>query len=221
MAQSGKSGSFARWRRGRAIAAQRRGRRRTDHEPHRGWIPAGLIALAVALSDWIVKWWVTQRLPLHGFEVLVEERVALWYVRNDAMILGLYGDLPIGSRKFIAISAALLGSLLLFEVLSRGHRLPPRRRVWAWLFVGLASGGMIGNLGERAVHWGVTDYLSLRWNDIWLPPGNIADLAIFASVPIAAVVIWFELQARMQRADRRAQHGPSPTARSGVTEPQV
>lgn len=221
MAERGKSGGFARWRRRRAIAVQRRGRRRTDHEPHRGWIPAGIIALAVALSDWIVKWWVTQRLPLHGFEVLVDDRVALWYVRNDAMILGLYGDLPIGSRKFIAISAALLGSLLLFEVLSRGHRLPPRRRGWAWLFVGLATGGMIGNLGERAVHWGVTDYLSLRWNDIWLPPGNIADLAIFASVPVAAVVIWFELQARMQRADRRTPQGAPPTARSRVTEPQV
>lgn len=180
-----------------------------------------MIALAVALSDWIVKWWVTQRLPLHGFEVLVDDRVALWYVRNDAMILGLYGDLPIGSRKFIAISAAVLGSLLLFEVLSRGHRLPPRRRGWAWLFVGLATGGMIGNLGERAVHWGVTDYLSLRWNDIWLPPGNIADLAIFASVPVAAVVIWFELQARMQRADRRTPQAAPPTARPGVTEPQV
>lgn len=182
------------------------GRRVTDREPQRGWVPAGLIALTIALLDWGVKWWVSQTLPLYGFRVLWEERVALIYVRNDAMILGLYGDLPLQSRQAIAAMSGMLAALLLFEVTSRGHRLSPPRRKWAWLFVGLASGGMLGNLGERVVHWGVTDYLSFRWNDLWLPPGNIADLAIFASIPVAFVVIYFELEARMQRSEA----GPGP-----------
>lgn len=187
-------------------AYRRGGRRITDREPQRGWVPAGLIALTIALLDWGVKWWVSQTLPLHGFRVLWEDRIALIYVRNDAMILGLYGDLPLQSRQAIAAMCGVLGALLLFEVTSRGHRLSPPRRKWAWLFVGLASGGMLGNLGERVVHWGVTDYLSFRWNDLWLPPGNIADLAIFASIPVAFVVIYFELEARMQRSEA----GPGP-----------
>lgn len=188
--------------RGERRRGRRGGRRKTDHEPQRGWVPAGLLALSVALLDWGVKWWVTQSVPLHGFRVLVEDRVALLHVRNDAMILGLYGDLPLQSRQAIAALCGVLGALLLFEVTSRGHRLPHKRRKWAWIFVGLASGGMLGNLGERVVHWGVTDYLSFRWNDLWLPPGNIADIAILASIPVSAIVIAFELQARMQRAEQ-------------------
>lgn len=191
---------------GRQQATSGHRRRETDRAPKRGWLPAGLIALSIALSDWAVKWWIIQTLPLHGFRVLVEDRVALLHVRNDAMILGLYGDLPLQSRQAIAAMCGVLGALLLFEVTSRGHRLPRGERIWAWSFVGLASGGMLGNLGERVVHWGVTDYLSFRWKDLWLPPGNIADLAIFASIPVAMVVIALELRARMQRTEP----GPGP-----------
>jgi lipoprotein signal peptidase len=184
------------------------GRRRTDYEPNRGWKPAIIISLCIALADWAVKWMVIQRVPLNSLEVVIEHRLALWHVRNPAMILGLYGSLPIEARVVIATISGLLGAALLFEVVSRGHRLAPSRRKWAWLFVGLASGGMLGNLGERVVHWGVTDYLSFGWGDLWLPPGNIADLAIFLSLPVAIMVVLFELQARAQReaVDRRARN---------------
>lgn len=178
---------------------RRGGRRVSDREAKRGWIPAASIALVVALTDWAVKWYVAGRVPLHGFEEVWRGRVALWHLRNDAMILGLYGNLPLETRKVIAAVCGVVGALLLFEVISRGHRLPQGRRPWVWLFVGLASGGMLGNLGERVVHWGVTDYLSFHWNGFWLPPGNVADLALFASIPISLLVIWFELQARAQR----------------------
>lgn len=190
---------------GRRLQGERRaaprgvGRRRTDTEPNLGWRPAILIALAIALSDWAVKWWITQTVPLDGFIVVWSDRVALWHVQNNAMILGLYGSLPIEGRIGIAILSAVTASVLLFEVVSRGHRLLPRHRKWVWLFVGLASGGMLGNLGERAIHWWVTDYLSFAWGDLWLPPGNIADLAIFLSLPAALPVILFELKARARR----------------------
>lgn len=186
------------------------GRRRTDYEANRGWKPAVVIALGIALADWAVKWLVIQRVPLDTLEVVVEHRLALWHVRNDAMILGLYGSLPLEARIAIATVSGLLGAILLFEVVSRGHRLAPERRKWAWLFVGLASGGMLGNLGERVVHWGVTDYLSFGWGDLWLPPGNIADLSIFLSLPVAMLVVLFELQARAQRdaVERRTRAMP-------------
>lgn len=188
----------------RALRLERRasrggGRRRTDYEPNRGWIPAALLALGVAIFDWTVKWIVAGRVELGHLVEVWDGRVALWHLRNDAMILGLYGSLPLGARKTIAVVSAVVALVLLFEVTSRSHRLPPHRRPWAWLFVGLAFGGMLGNLGERAVHWGVTDYLSFRWGDFWLPPGNIADLALFLSIPVAGVVIVFELAARAQR----------------------
>ncbi len=209
--------ALAEWLR-RRLRLERRGareggRRSTDREPNRGWIPAIVIALVVATLDWLTKFLVSIRVPLGEMVEVLDGRVALWHVRNDAMILGLYGSLPLESRQVIAALSALLGAVLLFEVVSRGHRLPPSKRPWVWLFVGLASGGMLGNLGERAIHWGVTDFLSFRWGEIWLPPGNIADVALFGSIPVAAVVIWFELAARAERAstaprpDRRLEHG--------------
>jgi lipoprotein signal peptidase len=193
------------------------GRRSTDIQPNRGWKPAIAIALTVAFLDWSTKFLITRTIPLGHLVEVIEGRLAFWHVRNDAMILGLYGDLPLQSRQAIAVLSAVLGALLLFEVVSRGHRLPPHRRPWAWLFVGLASGGMLGNLGERALHWGVTDFLSFGAAGMWLPPGNIADLALFLCIPVSAVVIVFELAARAQRATRSAEEGA--TSHAAVVGP--
>lgn len=174
-------------------------RRRSDREPNRGWRPALGIAAAVATLDWATKAWIAATVPLGGFVEVWPGRVAFWHVRNRAMILGLWGNLPIESRKVLAATAGAVLLLALSEVVVRGHRLAPRHRRWAWLFVGLALGGVLGNLGERVVHWGVTDFLSLRWGPWWLPPGNVADLALLLSIPLAVPVIVFELRARAQR----------------------
>jgi lipoprotein signal peptidase len=177
-------------------------RRRSDRERVE-WRPAVVIAFAVALLDWLSKAAVARAVPLHGFVEVWEGRLAFWHVKNRAMMLGLYETLPLEARKSIAITAAVLGALVLLRIVVRGHRLSPSRRPWAWVFTGFVAGGMLGNLGERAVHWGVTDFLSVSWGGVWLPPGNVADLALFLSVPLAVVVIAFELRERSGRGARR------------------
>ena len=177
-------------------------RRAADREPMRGWIPAGLIALGVALLDWTVKYFVARNVPLGVLREVIPNRVALWHVRNPAMVLGLWDNLPLASRMVIAAGAAVLGSVVLLEIVERGHRLPRGQRAWAWAFSGLVMGGMLGNLGERVVHWGVTDYLSIHWAGLWLPPGNVADVALILSVPLAVPVIVFELMGRARRGKR-------------------
>ena len=185
------------------------GRRATDREPIYGWRPALLIALGIALLDWLTKFAVTQTMQIGDFREVIGGRVAFWHVRNPAMILGLWENLPLGSRKLLAIMAAVIGMLVLLQIVGRAHRLPGHHRRWAWLFVGMVTGGMLGNLGERLVHWGVTDYLSLRWGDYWLPPGNVADLALFLSIPLAVPVIVFELMGRARRRTVRPPLHPT------------
>jgi lipoprotein signal peptidase len=175
------------------------GRRATDHEPMRGWIPTAIIALAVALTDWTAKYLIARSIPLDDLREVIPGKLAFWHVRNPAMVLGLWDNFPIGTRKVIAIVAAVLGAIVLLQILGRGHRLPRQHRGWAWVFVGLVVGGMLGNLGERVVHWGVTDFISLRWGDYWLPPGNVADIALFVSMPLSIPVILFELVGRSRR----------------------
>lgn len=174
-------------------------RRSSDFAPRRGWVPTLAITVGVALLDWTTKAAVAAAVPLGAFHEVWHGRIALWHVRNHAMMLGLWGDLALPSRKLIALSASLLALLILFEIIGRGNRLPRAEQRWVWVFVGLAFGGMLGNLGERAIHWGVTDYLSFAWGDLWLPPGNVADLALFLSFPLAVPVIVFELRARSRR----------------------
>jgi lipoprotein signal peptidase len=186
-----------------APSVRTRRRRRTDREPKRGWVPVAVIAVVVALVDWGTKALVASRVPLDEMVVVWEGRVALWHVRNPALILGLFGNLPLAWRKVLAAMLAVAAVTLLFEVISRSHRLLERRRPWAWVFAGLLSGGMLGNLGERALHWWVTDFLSFRFGQIWLPPGNVADLAVLVSIPISFAVIAFELEARSMRRGGR------------------
>ena len=190
------------------------GRRRSDFEPNRGWRAVLALALAVAAVDWAVKAAVAATVPLGGFVEVWRGRVALWHVRNEAMMLGLWDAYPIAVRQGIALFASVAAFFVLFQVVGRMHRLRPGERVVAWAFAGLAFGGMLGNLGERAVHWGVTDYLSFAWGDLWLPPGNVADIALFAAIPLAVPVILFELRGRARRGTGRAA---APQDRSSST----
>lgn len=162
------------------------------------------LALPIALVDWVVKWLVVQQLPLHSF-VEWSDRVALWHVKNPALVLGLHGDLPVGMRKTMVTIYGVLAVMLLVAVFGRAQRLLPHRRKWVWLFLGLVGGGMLGNLGERSLYWGVTDFLSFRWGDLWLPPGNVADLSVLLGLPIALAILYFELEARALRAPARSE----------------
>ncbi|HEX6370687.1 MAG TPA: signal peptidase II [Longimicrobium sp.] len=192
------------------------GRRAADYQPIRGWRPTLLIALAIGLLDWGTKAAIAASMPIGAFREVVEGRVAFWHVRNPAMILGLWANFPLGGRKLLASVAAILGILVMLQIVGRAHRLPHHHRRWAWVFVGFVFGGMLGNLGERVLHWGVTDYLSLRWGDLWLPPGNVADIALFLAIPLAVPVIVFEMmgRARRGRGAVRPMHprGPEPNA---------
>lgn len=157
------------------------------------------MAASVALLDWVTKFAVSEGIRLNDFVIVLEDRVALWHVRNPALVLGLFGDFPLAYRMGVAVLLGLAGLVLLAEVVSRARRLRPTRRRWAWLFVGLVFGGMLGNLGERVLHWWVTDFLTFRVGSSWLPPGNVADLAILLSMPLAPLVVYFELEARRGR----------------------
>ena len=192
-------------------------RRRTDFERNDGWRRAGIMAATIAITDWATKALVAHAIPLGELRVIWEGRLAFWHVRNPALILGLFGELPLTYRKIFSVLLAASALTLLVEVVSRAHRLLPHRRAWAWLFTGLLLGGMLGNLGERCLHWWVTDFISFRWGDYWLPPGNVADLSILFALPISVLVIVFELEARAQRGKVQPAGEAAPVERATTT----
>lgn len=174
-------------------------RRRADREPNPGWVVVIAILLSVAALDWLSKFLVYATVPEGQMVEVLSGRLALWHVRNPEMVLGLWGSLPLEGRQLIALGAVVLTPLLLFGIIARTHRFPPRHRPAAWWFAGLMAGGMLGNLGERALHWSVTDFLSIGMGGLWLPPGNVADLALLAAMPLMVPVVAAELAGRAQR----------------------
>jgi signal peptidase II len=185
-----------------------RGRRSSDRQPRTGWIPVLATVVVIAWADWATKTLVRAFVPIDSLVEIIPDRLALWHVGNPAMILGLHGDLPLLSRQLITVLAALLAVVVLFEVVERGHRLPRERQRVAWLCIGLAFGGMLGNFGERLLYWSVTDFLSLRVGSVWLPPTNVADLAVVASLPLSFLVIRYEMEARQQRRTAQVHELP-------------
>ena len=100
----------------------------------------------------------------------------------------------------MAIIAAVLGVLVLLQIVGRAHRLPRPPPPLGLGVRGLrAREGCWGTWASGLLHWGVTDYLSFRYGDFWLPPGNVADIALFLSIPLAIPVIVFELMGRARR----------------------
>jgi lipoprotein signal peptidase len=187
-------------------------RRSTDREPNPGWAPTLLIAAAVIAVDWTTKALIAANLEVGAVQEVIEGRVAFIHVKNPEMMLGLWGNFPVEVRMVIASTAAILAVLVLLDLVARSHRLARHHRVWSWVFTGLMAGGIFGNLGERAYHWHVTDFLSLNAGGVWLPPGNVADLAMLLAIPLVVPVTLFELQARRRRRTRKG-----PERRAGLT----
>jgi lipoprotein signal peptidase len=183
----------------RAPPPVRHRRRSSDRQPNTGWMPVLATMTLIASIDWWMKALVRGFIPVDGFVTLWPDRLAFWHVQNPAMILGLHGDLPLISRQVITVLASILALLVLTDVVKRGHRLPAERRRVVWLCAGLASGGMLGNFGERLIYWKVTDFFTVRLGSTWLPPTNLADVAIVAALPLCAAVIRYELEARGRR----------------------
>jgi lipoprotein signal peptidase len=187
-------------------------RRSTDREPNPGWVPTLLIAAGVIAVDWSTKALIAANLEVGAVREVIDGRLAFIHVKNPEMMLGLWGNLAIEVRMVIAWTAAVLAMLVLADLVARSHRLDRRHRAWSWIFTGLMAGGIFGNLGERAIYWHVTDFLSLHAAGIWLPPGNVADLAMILAMPLVVPVTLFELQARRRRRTRTG-----PERRSGLT----
>jgi signal peptidase II len=94
-------------------------------------------------------------------------------VSNRGIAFGLLGG---GGAPVVLATAATLAVLLVWFALDA-------RRPWLWLGVGLLVGGALGNLVDRVLDSGVTDFID---PPLW-PAFNLADVAI--TFGVAALVL--------------------------------
>ena len=143
------------------------------------------LALAVLAADRASKSTI-ERITAEGFRrPLVPHFADLVHSVNSGIAFGLFAE---SASKWIS-SLLVLGSaaviLLLIWLLFAGHA----GRVQSQAGIALIAGGAAGNLLDRLLQGGVTDFLELRAGNFRWPAFNLADAAI--TIGAALIILEF------------------------------
>jgi signal peptidase II len=147
------------------------------------WI--GSIGVVAAAADQAVKAWAIARLGADRQIDLVGDWLQLRLVRNPGAAFGRGADWTVGFASLAVV-------VLVVGLIWAARRV--RCRAWAAL-VGLAAGGVAGNLIDRMVRWPgfmrghVIDFISLKHFAVF----NLADVCLTVA---AGVLIVFCLTGR-------------------------
>ena len=152
------------------------------------------LAVAVVIADRATKYAI-ERLTPEGFRrTLVPNFADLVHNVNPGIAFGLFSELAYKwiSSLLVLSSAAVI--LLLLWLLLTGFS----NRTESQAGIALIAGGAAGNLLDRLLHGGVTDFLELHAGNFRWPAFNLAD----AAITIGAALIIFELLTGERHASR-------------------
>jgi signal peptidase II len=133
----------------------------------RAWYRAGLLASAVIVADQVTKALVRAGIApgdRHRFLPAID----LVNVRNRGIAFGLFTD---SGGLLTVVTVAALVLLVVYFV---RHA----QRSLVWVPTGLLLGGALGNMLDRVVRGGVTDFIDVP---LW-PAFNAADMSITIGV---------------------------------------
>lgn len=152
------------------------------------------LAVAILAADRTTKFAI-ERLTAEGFRrPLVPNFADLVHSVNPGIAFGLFSEASSRWIFFLLVLSSTAVILLLVWLLIVGRA----GRVESQAGVALIAGGAAGNLLDRLLRGGVTDFLELRAGNFRWPAFNLADSAI----TIGAALIIFELLSGESHASR-------------------
>jgi signal peptidase II len=152
------------------------------------------LAVAILAADRATKYSI-ERFTTEGFRRrLVPNFADLVHSRNSGMAFGLFSESASKWISFLLVLSSAAVIILLVWLLLAEHV----RTTESQAGVALIAGGAAGNLLDRLLHGGVTDFLELRAGNFRWPAFNLADSAI----TIGAALIIFEVLAGERHASR-------------------
>jgi signal peptidase II len=152
-----------------------------------------LVIVAIVAVDWITKAVVQARMALHDQHLLIDGLLSFMHTMNTGISWGFLKDLPSAMRLPIIAVMTLVGiGVAVWMMWDTKDR-------WQQVAGALVLGGALGNLGDRLVNGGVTDFIYVHFFPYIF---NVADIAI----TIGGVI----LAARML-LDRPANDASAPT----------
>ena len=142
-------------------------------------------AVTIALDQW-TKVLARDALKPLGYagKTVIDRYFVLRFSENTGVAFGMFQALP-GGRIILTLIAMLAFGLVLYYL----HKTDPAHTRMQ-VTLGLVGGGAIGNLIDRILHGGVTDFLVFNLG-IWpfnpWPAFNIADAALVVGVALMAL----------------------------------
>ena len=144
-----------------------------------------LIAPVVLLLDYLTKIWAINALkePYRIIEV-IPGYFDFAYAENTGIAFGLFHSTESAWKPFIlaALAIAAIAAVIFFY-----HKSPSGNRL-LHIALALATGGILGNLGDRIFRGYVVDFVSWHIQDhFYWPNFNIADAAICVGMALMII----------------------------------
>jgi signal peptidase II len=143
------------------------------------------ITLAAFVVDRATKYSIERMTPLGYRRMYIQNFFAIVHTSNPGIAFGFFSDSPSRWINLTLSLATLVVCILLAWLLFAGHAGSAPGRTG----VALILGGALGNLFDRVIHSGVTDFIYVRIFGYEWPSFNFADSAI----TIGAILIGIEL----------------------------
>jgi signal peptidase II len=156
------------------------------------------LSLGVLAADRATKFAIERYTTLFFRRPIVSDIVALVHYQNPGIAFGVFSE----SKSPWLVPLLLLSSALVMVLLVW---LLVNELLGGWLAqCGLAviMGGAAGNVLDRLIHGGVTDFLEVRLGTYIWPPFNVADSAI--TIGVLLILIERLLQWRAEVRSHRA-----------------
>jgi signal peptidase II len=128
-----------------------------------------IIVIIVVAADWITKFAVMNRLVLYHRVALIDDWLSLVRVRNEGIAFSLFGGASTTWRL------PLLGGLAIAALVALTRFAAGVRGRVARIGIALVAAGALGNLGDRVVNGGVTDFVLVSFFPFIF---NVADVAV-------------------------------------------
>jgi signal peptidase II len=166
---------------------------RSKADPHWSYMLQGikgrflLLSLAVLVLDQWSKWLVEMHLAEYGHHSVIPGLLRLTHVRNTGVAFGLFAA---NDNTLRVILLTALGLLALGFVLYY-YAVVPAREKQLLLGLSLVIGGAVGNLVDRILNGGVTDFIDFYYGTYHWHTFNVADSAITVGIGLLILGSFF------------------------------
>ena len=137
----------------------------------------GVTVVSLILDQW-TKWLVDTKMALHESIPLIDNFLALTYVRNKGAAFGIFADSTFRIPFFISVSVVAVFGIAWFF-----RKVADEQRLLQWALA-LIFSGAIGNLIDRIRFGEVVDFVDAHWYQYHWPAFNVADSAISIGVTL-------------------------------------